>query len=583
MSVSRLAGLKGRFSSWRRKRKSIPAVAVSDEDDEEDANLENVVDSEEPNDASSPSKLEISQAPRAETASTATRAEPKTAARRLDVGGKPLGEDLGMTATAKISTAANVVTDGQVAARDVLLPLTESVSGGSAAASPEENVPLASVGALAIAVASENRGEIKDAAVPAAARTVGASGSENERKGRSSQSKEERVARITTADSSDRLDSNQNAAALAGDDEPPAEEIEGERGLSQTASTFAGSWSSSGASSETGECARAGAKLAGETSVGGEADVDTSREQHGPPSSSSVAAIAPSKPVSSAVPPFADMDSGHKGTLNGGPDVETPRKKGRPSSTRSPVESAVAAVVNIAEEVVTTPPVSTVAGSKAANEQGATEAAALTESAKKSANSFVSSISPSSPVPMGTALSPSRNDSSRNKKDNTSETAQKMVETPAKTEEKGGLAGEAGAISSVGKTAVIAPNAAKEGMAAAVKEAAPRVAGKADGVGGGSGTVEGPGSAWNAMNPAAEFLRDWVDKAVPQKRAELKRRESAVSWERQWCVELGVVGIAAVRCFFGTAHSGLYSRKLLPGVVCSHARRRFSRRRRISM
>ena len=40
-------------------------------------------------------------------------------------------------------------------------------------------------------------------------------------------------------------------------------------------------------------------------------------------------------------------------------------------------------------------------------------------------------------------------------------------------------------------------------------------------------------SLWGVMTPAAEFLKGWVESAVPQKKRELKR-EAGICWERQW-------------------------------------------------
>lgn len=551
MPVSRLAGLRGKFSSWRRKRKSIPAVVIADEEDDEDDDLENVADSEEPTAASSPSKPAVLQEPRAETASAAAQTESKTTARLSDTGGKPLGENMRVGATAKTPTAEKVlVTEGQVAAGEALLPLTESMSGRGTAVCPKETFSPASVGALAVTVTSEDRGKVKDAALPAAAHTLGLAGSEKGFKETSSGSEKRPVALVTTADPSDSLDLEQRAAALPGDDEPRAGEIE--VAGDQLASPFTGSSSSGEASSGTGERALENAPPAGGTSVGGEAGDDTSSEQQGPPPSSSVGAVTP----------FADIGSDDKDALLGGPDVESPTNKERPSSTGSLGEGAAAAVVGNAKETVNTPGASTAAESTTAREQVAPVAAAPLENGERSADSF-------SPVPTGTALSPrspSRNEASRKKKGSGNQTAQEMSKTPTKTEEKGHA--EAGRTAAVGKPvvgrpaaekpAVVSSKVVKDDMAAAAEEAVPRVAGKTGGVGGGSGAVEGPSSAWNAMNPAAEFLKDWVDKAVPQKKAELKQREGAVCWERQWCADaaLGVVGTAAaVVCCIGRKQS----------------------------
>lgn len=551
MPVSRLAGLRGRFSSWRRKRKSIPTVAVAEEDDE-DGDVENAVDSKETNAAALSSKPAVSQEARGEIA-PAAQAEFKITARRSDTGAKPLGEEeVGVRATAKPPIAENVLAaDGKVAAGEVFLPVAELVTGGGAEASSEENVSLAPVGTLAVSVASEDRGPVKGAAVPAAARPLRAAGSENESKETSADAEKRPVARVTAADPFDNLDLDQSAAAAAGDDEPSTGEIEvaGEQGQSQTASSFAESSSSGGASPGAGERAQTDAERAG--GEGG----DYTSEQIG-----SVAVMAPSKDVASAGTPRVDTDSNVEDALVGGPDVGTPTKNDRPSSTGNLGESAAAAAAaNDAKESVNTSTVPTAAGSTA-TKQVAAEAAPL-ESGERSGPVVPSlSASSSSPVPADTGLSPpspppspSRNEVSQKKEEGRGNlAAQKRFETPTKTEEREGMADEAGPTVSAGKrkgkgkgTPPVIPsklvnnNNDDDELAAAAGEAVPRVAGKAGRVGIGSDTQEGSTSAWNAMNPAAEFLKDWVDKAVPQKKAELKRRESAVCWERQWCVTLG--------------------------------------------
>lgn len=46
-----------------------------------------------------------------------------------------------------------------------------------------------------------------------------------------------------------------------------------------------------------------------------------------------------------------------------------------------------------------------------------------------------------------------------------------------------------------------------------------------------------PRGGWGVTNnPAADFLRRWMDVAVPEKRARLKEKQNAVCWERQWWV-----------------------------------------------
>lgn len=558
MPVSRLAGLTGRFSSWRRKRKSIPAVAVADEDDDEEYDVDDVIDGKDTN-ATASSELAISREPRAETASSAAaQAESGIAAMRSDAGAKPLGEEVGVGTTANTPTAENVlVTDGQVAAGEVLLPSAESASDRGAEMSSNEKVSPIPVEALAVAIASDDSRAVKDSA---AAHPLGTACSENEGKETSSESEKGPVAAVTTADPSDNLES---AAALTGDDEPRAEKVEvaGEQGHSKTASSLAGSSPSDGASSDAGERAQANAKRADGTSLGGEAGEDTSREQHGPPSSTSMAAVAPSTGVESAATPRVDTDSHDKDALLGVPDVDTPKKERTPSTVGKPGESAAAAVNN-AKETANTPTLPTAAESPA-RKQAAAEAAVPLESSELAADSAVPSTSSPSPNPTGTAPSPPslpRNEARRKKQGSGDLAATKRLETPTKTEERRGLADDAGPTVSVEKPAAFPSKVTEDDAVAAVEEPVPRVADKSGAVGGSSGAAEGSSSAWNAINPAAEFLKDWVDKAVPKKKAELKRRESVVCWERQWCVTLGVVG-SAVLCI-GTL--SLYSGTPLP-------------------
>lgn len=48
--------------------------------------------------------------------------------------------------------------------------------------------------------------------------------------------------------------------------------------------------------------------------------------------------------------------------------------------------------------------------------------------------------------------------------------------------------------------------------------------------------ADGPegSSLWGTMNPAAEFLKGWVENVVPQKKRELKREKASICWEQQW-------------------------------------------------
>lgn len=565
MPMSRLVGLRGRFLSWRRKRKSIPAVAVADEDDDEEGDVvENVaVDSKEISAvAAAVSKPAISQEARAETASAAAQAESTIAARR--------SEEAEVGAAAKTLIAENVlVTDGQVVTGEVLLPVAASVTvGGADEASSKENIYVAPVGALAISVASEDRGAVESAAVPVAARPLGeAADFEDEGKETAADADKRPVARATPADLSDDLDLDQRTAALAGDDESLAGKIEiaSERGESQTASasSFAGSSPFSGASSDTGERALADAEQAGGASVGGKGvDYTSSGEQMGSPSSSTVAAIAPSKEVAaSAATPRVDTGSDYKNALLGGPNVDTLTKNYRPSPVVNSVESTAAAAVNDAEETVTSTLPSAVGST--ARKQETAEAAPLETGERP--GPAVSSASPSSPVPTGTALSPagspSRHRVSRKKEGRGSPAAQERFEAPTKAAEREGPADDAGATVSSEKPPVVPSEAASDEVAetAAAGQAVPRGAGKAGIVGGGSGTLEVPSSPSSAVNPAAEFLRDWVVKAVPQKKAELKRKESAVCWERQWCVTLDILSLLLLSflCCLGVRYTQL--------------------------
>lgn len=544
MPVSRLAELRGRFSSWRRKRRSIPAVAVADEDNDEGDDVENVVDSKETGVASSSlsPKPAISQEARTETASGAVQADSRIAAMRSDTGAQPLGEEVEVEATAKTPTAGNVlIAEGQVAAREALLPVTESVTGGSADAFLKKTVSPAPVGALAVSVASEDRGGVvKGAAPPAAARLPGAAGFEKESKETGADAEKRPVARVTAADTLDKVGLDQSAPGLAGDDEPLAGEIEvaGQQEQSQTASFFAGSSSSGGASSDTEERAQADAERADGTNVGGKGGDDTSREKNVPPSSRPVAVIARSKAVASSVSPLVDADGDDGGALLGGPDA----KNELPASRGNPGETAAVEAVNDAEGAVTASAVPTATAGSTSRKQVAAEAVAAPLESGERSGSVVSPASLSSPVPVDTALSPrssSWKEASQRKNGSDNLAAQKGFETPAKTEARDGPAGEAGPMVSAGKPPVSPSKVVNDETALAAGEAVPRVAGKGARVdGGGSGTLEGPNGAWNVMNPAAEFLKDWVEKAVPQKKAELKRRESAVCWERQWCVTL---------------------------------------------
>lgn len=575
LSVSRLGGLRGRFSSWRRKRKSIPAIAVEDKDDD----VENIADGEEINVSSSSSaaaaaaaaaavKPVVSNDARAETASAAVQANPIISSSRSDTGAKPLEEKIGLGPPAEDV----LVTDGQVAAGGTLAPVAESVASGGAKASSKETASLAPVGAL---VVSEDRGAAQDAVVPAVERTLGVAGFARDTMVTSVGAEKAPATTVTVADPSDDLDLDRGAS---GDDEPRAGEtaVAGEQGQPQGAPSFAGSSFPGGRPSVSEKRAQTNAKRADDTSAGGDAGDDKSREQSSRPSAGLVAAAkAPSEGVASAAALRVDTDNDGKDALLGGPAVGAPTKNERPSSAGNPG--------NDAKEAVGTSTVSIGPGSTA-GEQAAAEAAQ--ESGGRS-DPVVSSASSASPVSAGTTLSPrspSRNEASRSSEGRGTSAEKNKIETPTKTEEREGL-DEAGPTVSVEKPTVLPSKAANEEMAAAAGEPAPRAARTAGGVGGGSGAVEGPSSAWNAMNPAADFLKDWVDKAVPLKKAELKRKESAVCWERQWCVTLGAVGTAVVvSCSFWSGTHGLsaHAFSLLPFIKSLAVRCPYNPRRDLS-
>lgn len=100
-----------------------------------------------------------------------------------------------------------------------------------------------------------------------------------------------------------------------------------------------------------------------------------------------------------------------------------------------------------------------------------------------------------------------------------------------------------------------APPAAADVKAAEPSAGSPRVGSEspvpvaeASSAGDGVASAEGRQGwgEWGVMSPAAEFLREWVETAVPKKKAQLKKsKEEVVCWERQWCVFCGV-GL----CFF---------------------------------
>lgn len=91
-----------------------------------------------------------------------------------------------------------------------------------------------------------------------------------------------------------------------------------------------------------------------------------------------------------------------------------------------------------------------------------------------------------------------------------------------------------------------APPAAADVKAAEPSAGSPRVGSEspvpvaeASAAGDGVASAEGRQGwgEWGVMSPAAEFLREWVETAVPQKKAQLKKsKEEVVCWERQWCV-----------------------------------------------
>lgn len=534
LPVSRLVGLRGRFSSWRRKRRSIVSVVIPDAADDDDADKANDVDKTSSSVASSPSSSSKSAvAPQEARSGTSLAAAPAglgiTVGRSDDAAIQRQGDGaVGSLVTPTPTTASVTAGDGQVTdGEDPLAEaLADMVTAVGIKASLKETDSLALPEALAsVSAAVENRElsqlpVVGGAPAPIVSRLPAVAGPEVE-------------------ETESGIDSEKDLATKVRDtlSQAGVDEVLGGKGRTQPG--------------------------------------ESSRTQSPEP------AVAPSNDVVSAATPL------------GGLDDDTPKDNERPPSmadSTGRVAAALGAAAAAAEpaseraSAVATASVSdtAVAGTSAGaaldppTAPTATEPAAVVEQQGAAATaptqrdggsgglgSTVPRVGPSSSVvPSGVALPsakpPSPIDTAREKGDHSSsnlptqrEKSKEIAINEARDDEE---TAATGSIASAGKPPAIPPAAKNDSLVtAAAGAAAATVAGKSRQVSVGKASdrdgPKGSSNAWGATNPAAAFLKDWVEKAVPQKKAELKRMEDAVCWERQWCVLC--VGCSLLRLLCG--------------------------------
>ncbi len=542
--LPRPVGLRGRLSSWRRKRRSITAVALPVVDEEDEASEDDVGSA-----ASSLSKKVVSvEAPRVGTAPVAGRTESSAAERSGSESANVRGAAVVVVAPTAPTPAAEVIrpggeeTNGEEEEEKVPPAATGPAADGDAEASSKEPVsrapPRAPDASISAAAAPEHPAPAADVApVAGAPRPVVLVDLEGEKNETSIGIKRELVPVVGDAEERplDTLEPGPDAAAPADNTEPRAGRTEVAKGQESRRETVA---------------AAAAERL--RTVVVQREDGDTGIGSGGSGESGSANKGQEGLPSPSVL---AKGDEG-KDSLASGLEAGKREKIELPPFTRSGRGETAAAAITSAKE-----PVEVSAAPAAAGED-----LGVAASASSFKNTEGDSAAPSSPSPTGSTLSP------RAAAPTEATTQKETASKPSKPQEREEAIAVAGQTVSDMKPHVLPSSVADDStvsVAAGVGEGGAAVAaaqGKAVEVSGGNDTAK------KTVNPAAEFLKDWMDKAVPQKKAELKQRESAVCWERQWCVSLCVcVCVCVCACvsvcvFFALEMSCL---RRVDGVGCA--------------
>ncbi|CAN0328331.1 unnamed protein product, partial [Ectocarpus fasciculatus] len=535
--VSRLAGLRGRFSSWRRRKRSIVAVAVAD--DEED---DTTAGSSESSNATTgarepaldPTPTAVSEKVVAQIESrgrTAPAADSETVAGRSDAAeaAKKSGEEAVVTSTAPVLTST---------------PPPDTGGGDDGQQQPAlgESSTKSSVGGAAAAVASsEEAAPLSGPRAPASAAAL----------------EDEKLTLPLLVEDGGSVSLEPRSVAAIG---PPEQE---ERQGGDAGRGAAESGNSTAIASETVGLQRDGSASAavvavltddGLSGAGVVAGASAGRAREDPEQSSD------------------DNGSGHKAGERDPPTIEgraTPSGSSRTSTSTAvaapPLSSvgtgaaATAATTLAASSSTAASPaaglVSDAAAAAAAEALAAEEATASSEADLDAARSAPTTTA--GPTPLPRVRSTDREPGS-----DSSKTAPPPVVSGAGNGDGEGRGSSvakrndnprAGAASdderrekapSVGPTAP-ALKTSPEQPPPSEAEANPAVAAAAGAAAGGAGDAgqaavggdregsSGSSGAWG-VQPAVEFLKGWVEAAVPRKKGELKRREDAFCWERQW-------------------------------------------------
>lgn len=531
-------GLREKFSAWRRKRKSIAAVLVTDEDDSDnrstgtdsgDAVLEPMISSQavvetvQGRTATAPAALEGVDGGLAVEAGEQEGPEPVAVFTRSSRGGVDDGEG---------------DTGGRV-------PASVAVTNGAAEESPRE--PIFAAGSSTLTnlsleeqttkQGSENGSfpallvdtQVSAAFLPPVAdgvKQIGAS------------IREEDSALVA---GNDRVNSTLDGSAVTGENVSRAAEVElaPAGGLSQAALSV---WPPSGDASAVTDRKPAGTEhvdSSGDPSYSAEAEVAQSsavaevREELlsldasaggastlSSGSSSEAAVVAPfSGGVGDAVP----LD-GQNGDAR--PTVELLSPKGDPAAAVSVAQASVGGATG------TTPAEGKFTSEATARSSGTTEVSAVdtTTAAVTLAETTLDTSAVS--FPPGAA------------------TVEKLVAVAPKGEADGVLVSAPSSPVAAASTlpAPRLPNAvgSEEGVTAAIGTTKAAEPFGAPGVNDSlvptgsvgdddAGDLE-DSSGWGVMSPAAEFLKEWVENALPRRKAQLKQKDEAFCWERQWCV-----------------------------------------------
>ncbi|CAM9258317.1 unnamed protein product [Ectocarpus sp. 8 AP-2014] len=530
--VSRLAGLRGRFSSWRRRKRSIVAVAVADDEDDD-----NTAGSSQGSNATiGTRKAVLDPTP---TVSETVLAQVESRGQAAPVAGLEIAagrSDAAAAAAKKKKSGEEAVATSTAPVRTATAPPDTSGVGVGGQKQPalEESSTQSSVGGATAAVApSKEAAPQSEPGAPASAPAL----------------EDEKITRPPLAEDGGPVSLEPRPVADIGPLEQVEEEQEGgaDRGAADGGISTAIASGTLGLKPD-GSATAAAAVLADDGLMrGGVVAGASAGRARGDPEKMG-----------------DDNGSGHKAGEQDPPAIEgtaTPSGLSRTSASTAVVAppppsvgtgAAATATKLAASSSTAASPAAGLASDAAAEALAAEEATATSEADLVAAPSAPTATV--GPTPLLRARSTPREPGSdlpntappqavsgagEEDREGRGSSVAKRNDTPRADAATGDESREKAP--SVGPTAS-ALKTSPEQQPPSEAGANPAAAAAAAAAGGGAGEAgqaadregsNGSSGAWG-VQPAVEFLKGLVEAAVPRKKEELKRREDAVCWERQW-------------------------------------------------